>query len=386
MNPTRSARGQNWIEPRSAAITASVVAMILWGSLYPFSFYDRGTLLAGLRYLISTWPYAPDRGDLMSNVLLYAPLGFFAVRSLRRLPFAACVAMVTLFGALLSAGIEFTQFWDVGRAPAVSDLYSNAIGALFGGMLAGTNPRAWKFPLLGKMTWRPYALLLMVFWLGNRMFPYIPSLDLRAYRIAWGTLLHPSALDLYRQTVNWLAVALLLEALFGIARTARSLAVVAGLAVLGRLLIGVAVPVEEVSALLAIALWMGIFSRLRIRAAIVAALFTVSVALQALEPFHFLSQPGHFGWIPFVSFIDGPRENGVRVFFDKAFSYGAIVWLMARAGLSWAVALAVSTALVFSLRFAQIYLPGRSAEITDAAMVLMLACILRMMRDVPRAD
>jgi len=55
-------------------------------------------------------------------------------------------------------------------------------------------------------------------------------------------------------------------------------------------------------------------SRLRRRAAIVAMLLVVLVILQSLDPFHFLAEPRQFGWIPFVGFISGPRENGVRVF------------------------------------------------------------------------
>jgi hypothetical protein len=107
------------------------------------------------------------------------------------------------------------------------------------------------------------------------------------------------------------------------------------------------------------------------------------VILQALEPFHFLDHARRFGWIPFVSFIDGPRENGVRVFFDKAFTYGALVWLMARAGITWAAATVTCGVLVFALRLLQTYLPGRSAEITDVAMLVMLACIMKTLRDVP---
>lgn len=380
---TQRTRGK-LVDARWAAITAAMVAVIVWGSLYPFAFRHRGTAAMGLRFLLMTWRLRPDRGDLMANVLLYSPLGFFAVRSLGRLGFAARAAMVTLFGALLSAGIEFAQFWDLGREPSVSDVYSNAIGTLAGAMVAGLNPRRWNFPLLGKIEWRPYALLLVVLWLGNRLFPYIPSLDWRHYEIAWTPLVTQAAfLDLYRQTANWLAVAALVEALFGVDRSRIAIAMTAGLVIVARVLIGVAAPPDEISALAAAILWIGIFSRIRIRGVLVASLFTVSVTLQALEPFHFVEQARQFGWIPFVSFINGPRENGVRVFFEKAFTYGVLVWLIARAGASWVRATAMSTILVLGLRMAQVYLPGRSAEITDAAMLVMLASIMKLMGDVP---
>lgn len=375
---------EKWMHPRWAAISAALVAIIIWGSLYPFAFYSRGTLAAGLRYLLMTWRFTLDRGDVISNILLYSPLGFFAVRSLRRLEFPARVAVVTLFGTLLSASIEFTQFWDAGRGPSVWDLSSNAIGTLSGALVAGMNPRVWDFPLLGKIEWRPYALLLVVFWLGNRMFPYVPFSDWHGYAVAWKPLLaRADWLNLYRQTVNWLAVAVLLEALFGIAKSRIAIGLMAGLVVAGRFLIGVTAPVEEFAALLAVGLWIAVVSRMRVRAMLVATLFTTSIALEALQPFRFEPYPRRFGWIPFVGFIEGPRDNGVRVFFDKAFTYGALVWLTARVGLSWTAATALCAMLVFGLRLAQVYLPGRSAEITDVTMLLMLACIMKLMRDVP---
>jgi VanZ family protein len=54
-----------------------------------------------------------------------------------------------------------------------------------------------------------------------------------------------------------------------------------------------------------------------------------------------------------------------------------------RAGFSWTVASVMCTILVLGLRMAQIYLPGRTAEITDATMLVMLAIIMKLMRDVP---
>ncbi len=133
---------------------------------------------------------------------------------------------------------------------------------------------------------------------------------------------------------------------------------------------------------IAILAWTAM-SRLRGRAVIVAILFIVLVILQALDPFHFLAEPRQFGWIPFASFIDGPRENGVRVFFEKAFTYGTLVWLPVRAGMSFPITTMAGAALVFCLRLAQVFLPGRSAEITDAVMVLMMAGLMFLL---PRSE
>jgi hypothetical protein len=51
---------------------------------------------------------------------------------------------------------------------------------------------------------------------------------------------------------------------------------------------------------------------------------------------------------------------------------------MVRAGLSLGAATAVGAILVFALRYLQVYLPARSAEITDAALLLMLAALMKL--------
>jgi hypothetical protein len=253
-----------------------------------------------------------------------------------------------------------------------------------------------------EIVWRPFAILLIACWLGNRLFPYFPAGDFRAHWSSLRTLLAaPVPLDLYKQSVYWLAAAVMLDALFApILKSAKStpesartsdlepvrsrvpLAVmVAAVAILRLFLIGGTVSSAEIAGpLIAILAWTAM-SRLRHPAVIVAILFVVLVILQALDPFHFLAEPRQFGWIPFASFIDGPREGGVRVFFEKAFTYGTLVWLPVRAGVSFPIASIAGAALVFCLRLAQVFLPGRSAEITDAVMVLMMAGLLFLLRE-----
>jgi VanZ family protein len=64
---------------------------------------------------------------------------------------------------------------------------------------------------------------------------------------------------------------------------------------------------------------------------------------------------------------------------EKVFTYGSVVWLLTRTGFSWARATLSGAALVFAIRLAQVYLPGRSAEITDVIMLLIVAGIMRLM-------
>ena len=56
---------------------AIIVAVILYGSLYPFEFRQPCTGLGPLRTLLDSWAQTPRRGDFAANILFYMPLGFF---------------------------------------------------------------------------------------------------------------------------------------------------------------------------------------------------------------------------------------------------------------------------------------------------------------------
>jgi hypothetical protein len=107
-------------------------------------------------------------------------------------------------------------------------------------------------------------------------------------------------------------------------------------------------------------------------------LFVALIVLLALAPFHFSAVPREFGWVPFVGFLGAPELAAIRVFFEKGFLYGGLIWLLVRAGFSIGAAAALGALLVFSLRLFQVYLPDRSAEITDAVLLLMLAATMKL--------
>jgi hypothetical protein len=126
-----------------------------------------------------------------------------------------------------------------------------------------------------------------------------------------------------------------------------------------------------------------VLSGLRIRTPIVAALFVGVVVIEALEPFRFSSATHPFGWIPFLGFMRGSAEVNVRSLLEKAFTYGSLIWLIARAGYELVIAASLSAGLVLCLRLSQVFLPGRSAEITDAIMVLIFAGVMKLMGEHP---
>jgi len=77
--------------------------------------------------------------NLVRNVLLFLPLGFFLHALHPR------VLHVGLLGAAVSAGVELGQHFIPGRNPLLVDLLANGAGATLGGFLAATLP-SWVRP------------------------------------------------------------------------------------------------------------------------------------------------------------------------------------------------------------------------------------------------
>ncbi len=227
---------------------------------------------------------------------------------------------------------------------------------------------------------RPFAMLMLACWTGNRLFPYFPALNFHVHLSS-----AISSVELYKQTVYWLAAGVLLDAIFDSARSRVLVAAMAAAIMAARVFVIMGqITMAEVGRRDSRRdfVWWGSQRLLTRRAAIVTALFALLMVLQALDPFHFLSRPRAFGWHPFRKYDRrATRDNAVRSFLEKAFTYGMAVWLPVRAGVSFGVATCVATAMVLGLRFMQVYLPGRSAEITDAIMVVMLAGLIWLVRE-----
>jgi hypothetical protein len=103
----------------------------------------------------------------------------------------------------------------------------------------------------------------------------------------------------------------------------------------------------------------------------------INIVLFRLEPFVFSAAPGPYSWMSFLSFMQGSIDLDVQSFFEKFFLYGRLIWLLSEAGLATRLStLGVSAALLLA-SFVQVFVPGRSAEITDAILALGAGEFLR---------
>jgi hypothetical protein len=193
-----------------------------------------------------------------------------------------------------------------------------------------------------------------------------------------------SGLDLYFQFAAWLAVALLLEDLFGVAKSRVPVLVLFTGVTCGRMLVvGIELSAEEIlGGILAALTWIAAPSlSARVRTIVVTIGFVGAVVLRGLEPFQMSSTSQRFEWIPFFSLMEGSIDSDILAFFAKAFTYGVLTWLFIRAGWRWGIATTAGAVLVLTLSVCQIYLAGRSAEITDAIILLLASGTMMLMHE-----
>ena len=283
------------------------------------------------------------------------------------------IGIVIFLGGALSLTIELIQFYDVGRETAASDVYANILGTILGaagGRVFGRD-RGWSF--LNGVPSNPVPTLLLAAWLGYRLYPYVPTIDLHKY---WNALkpvfLHPSAppYAIFRQTAIWLSICLLIEKIALPRQAAVVYAAFSGLILAASILIiSVQVTAPQLAGMaLAFFIWRLLAERWQ--GTIAVALLALYVTALRLEPFRFAPEAAHFTWIPFVSFMRGSIDIDVQSFCEKFFLYGSLIWLLVQVGLRLAAATGLVAAMLFITSCVEIYLPGRSAEITDAMMAL----------------
>jgi VanZ family protein len=360
-----------------------IVAIVAYGSLYPWNFEFTSTAGNPVRILLHGWPAEWNRyilRDIVLNVTIYMPLGLAAVlafRQRRSRGFAATAAIA--FGFLLSVGMELLQVYVPGRDPSLLDVLTNTLGTAAGagvaiyfesGIRRLMERRAGQF--------RAAATLLLLVWAVGELYPLFPEIG-RSHLRQELTLLFRfrglSVVETWANAAEWFAAGLALDAILAHMRTfglaIAMLCVPAQMFIAGRSL----TPAEIAGALLALALWH--FVRRESRARWCAWMLGSAILLRQFQPFYFLAVPQPFSWIPFAATLESSRDAATAIIARKAFDYGALIWALrcagqpfVRAGLAVAVALGATEAI-------QTYLPGRSPEITDPLLALLMMVLLR---------
>lgn len=377
---------------RPVILLVLLLGFILWGSLWPFRWAPPppGTALVPL--LLDRLAADPGgRGDILANLLLYVPLGLLlAVALPPRLGRPGGVLTALALGTLLSATVEALQLVIDGRVSSGADLALNAAGTLLGALLGTAMGGRRLFGGEGRGALAdPVAALLVLLWLGWRLYPYVPSIDLQAWKDNLKPLLlhpEPEPLRTLQLLAAATAAALLAEAAAGAARARWLVPLGLGAALAAE----VGMPGERLSLAeamaytLALPLWLLLRGRAAAAPVMVASLLA-ALLVERLQPFDFSAAPRPFGLVPFRSVFAGTLGAGVEAILSKLFLQGALLWWLLRLGLGLRHAAALLAGIVLAASLVQTRLPGRSAEITDVVLALGLALLFHLLRETPPA-
>ena len=358
-------------------LLAAITFLIVFASLYPFSFSLDGAV--PLEQLGELPRAGMTRSDIAANVLLYLPLGTCLAWLLApRFGGAIAVVAATLIAAALSYAIEFAQLYETRRVSSLADFTCNSAGAFAGACLAlalaRTRQRLDSSHFAGILR-HPVAAALLFSWIGYRLAPFAPVLD----PAEWASSLAPLAKGGWpppgafaSHLLAWLTLHFASQRLApgrAIALAASSMGVVLA----GRVLFnGLGLEVAEVSGMaIAVALAPALARLPPVTVArLLAFALVLLIAFQGLVPFDFQIAQDRFALLPFGESLTKYRAANLADVFLRCFMNGALVWLLALAGLSVLAATSFGAGAVSAVELLQTWLPGQTAEITDPLLAL----------------
>ncbi|MDE3167664.1 MAG: VanZ family protein [Acidobacteriota bacterium] len=363
------------------ALLAILVALLLYGTLSPFRFDFAHHAGNPLIHLLHSWPSGFTPGnvrDAVLNVAIFVPLGAAAfVTYARPWPRRAAFVLAVLHGSLLSLAVELLQYYDATRTSSASDWLFNTVGTLAGATLALLFRRRIEAVVssAGRRGAAP-GLLLAACWMAAQLYPLLPVITRSKLWAAWALLTASriSWVEVIAGAAGWFVFAVALRAAWE--KLSWRWVALAMLVVPLRLVIAdrAVGKSDLLAAAVALALWCLSSDAARPGAAwllMIAALF-----VREFAPFH-LGPPHAFSWIPFAASMEAEGTTNVVVILRKAYEYGAMIWLL-RAGkvryLAGAVLLAIA---LFAAEMLQTRMPGRTPEITDSVLALLMGLILR---------
>lgn len=359
-----------------------MLLFIGYGSLYPFHFDLTTKGGESLAHLLTTWRQWDHPADLLSNILLYIPFGFFGRASLSpRLPAPIRDGMTLAGGVLLSTTMELAQFYDQGRDSTLGDVYANAIGTAMGVLAARLLAAGQRWGTLRALAADRPAAAILVMWFGYRLYPYVPTIDPHKYLHALAAVVlepPPGPLDCARFLLAWLVVAMVIDRLYGPRQVRTLFPLLACGEFLGRVLIlDTTLTLKDVTgAAGAFLIWHLVLQHWTSRVRVLAVAVALLVVAERLAPFSFAPQPLRgFGWVPALSLMQGSIGIAMQAFCEKVFTYGGLIWLCWRSGLGLSVASIAVTALLLGTGYAQMWLPDRSAEVTDAVLAVVVGSV-----------
>lgn len=371
-----------------ALAVLAYTCLLYYGSLYPFAHWRHPAY--PLMQFLPLWPDHLDKGDVLQNVLVYAPFGLLCTLWLAwSMPALRAAALAVALGALVSFSIECLQQFNPARVASSVDIAMNTLGAAGGAMLATTFVRhtfsgrlvlAWRDRWFRHGALANTGLVVIGFWMLSQTSPLVPTMDVGHFRHALAGLLHalqhPQSADLIRIARYALMTTGLGLLLMLLVRPGKP-AVLLLAAMLGAVLLAKIIVISRVLSLeaicgVALALVACVVLRMlpdRLLAPVGLTMIAAGFAVSELTPGSGGGMRTSFNWIPFAGHMRS--ITALENILELLWPFMAIAWFVrwnapaSRSMLRVVAGALLVGAAVFAMEWQQQWIPGRYGDMTQ---------------------
>jgi VanZ family protein len=353
------------------------IALIVYGSLYPWEF--RHGPLPPVGSMFYSWnALVADRfslRDVLINVVLYIPVGFFGHLACARNNAITRFAGPVVLGGVLSTAMEVVQLFTPRRQSSVVDVVANTAGTAVGVMLALFSRQLTNWPAIRTRSADRGAIALLSCGVAYLLYPFFPIFGRTALRYKLHVLAQSQWFDsvmFASAATAWFVAGRLFSAL-KVPSPRASLMGAAAVALPAQLLVLTRYPAwpHITGAAAGVMVFCACYNRPSVR--FDACAVWLLLVVRGLSPFRFTATANAFSWSPFagsLGFSDWQRATLILV--EKTFFYGAALWAIHRAGAGLWKSTAITAGTLALMEAAQVYLPGRTPEITDLILPVLI--------------
>lgn len=370
------------------------ILFIVYGSLFPLVDWRPPS-----QSLLEIWQQAIgnhiSRSDLLTNILVYIPLGYLlsAVSSARFGKFGR-ILLTVVFGFVLSLSMEYLQMSLPARTSSPIDLLLNILSTSLGalsfsclgrGSSFGEWLRKWRQVWFNDGRIVDIGLFVIVFWGAMQLAPFVPSFDIgdlkNGIKPLWLTLNELSRFNLYRAVTYTLNIGSLGAVLLLILKLRDHalvwLVIYCGMTLLGKILI----VGRQLSLEVLVGFAAGMFLAIGLKGLpkaklILSGICFVAVAFIVDELRSGISTVAYydFNWIPFRSQMT-ENVSGIVSIIEGLWPFSTIGFFAVANDLPFckkhAFLLGLFLAVVvFSLEYVQTFIIGRYPDITTVILAV----------------
>ena len=365
----------------------ALTCLIVYGHLYPFQFILPSHLFELTRISILNVIYGGFT-DTVSNILLFVPLGFIAVRSCRLplKPFSYTLR-ITVFCFVFAFLLQLIQLFIETRVPSLLDAVLNAFGCAIGSYAGSVTKLRFFGGKRQRELWMSAPILLCMAMIFSIMLPFIPTLDVGSLKNSLKpVLLNPefSMEKMFRYMTYWLVFCHFLlydlkkEVTFKRLFLGITAVLISQIFIEGRVL----AIAKIAGSYAALPVWYFMTKRLSFQGiSWILILMLVSIhTLYALSPFEPAGNLKSFNFIPFAGFMHGSMLHNTIMFFEKLFIFGSVMWILEQKWSGWKLYTALCFSWTALIEILQIGLSGHTPEVSDPVIILLIALWLRQYR------